>query len=518
MNSKFNKILIANRGEIAVRIIRACRELGITAVAVYSEVDKTAMHVREADEAHLIGPAAATESYLNQRVLIDTALKAGCQSVHPGYGFLAENAAFAAAVNDAGLVFIGSSPESIRLLGDKVESRRTMAKAGIPLIPGSDNVLGRHGVLPHQSMGDSQEWLSYQTAADKIGYPVLVKAAGGGGGKGMRVVRDPKDLKAALEGASREAQAAFGNPTVYLEKYLVEPRHVEFQIFGDTHGNRVHLFERECSIQRRHQKIIEETPSLALTPQLRNKMGETAIRVAEAAGYYNAGTVEFLLDKDKNFYFLEVNTRIQVEHPITEMVLGVDLVQEQIRVAAGEELSWKQSDLKQRGHAIECRIYAEDAANNFLPAAGPVLFAKEPRGPGIRFDGGVETGDEVSVYYDPIIAKLVAWASDREAAIRRIRAALDDTVILGVTNNIDFLKAVLDQPEFIAGKLHTGFLAEHLPNWKPEPPTNEEIRQLMALASLSSERKVVSGITTGQTIPDPWLTLGAWEIAKGAEQ
>jgi len=532
---RFNKILIANRGEIAVRIIRACRELDITAVAVYSEVDKTAMHVRESDEAYLIGLAAATESYLNQRVLIETALKAGCQAVHPGYGFLAENAAFAAAVNDAGLVFIGSSPESIRLLGDKVESRRTMAKAGVPLIPGSDLAggskkfqsskvpkfqSGKDGVpnSPHQSMDDRQECLSYQDAADRIGYPVLVKAAGGGGGKGMRVVRDPKDLKAALEGASREAQAAFGNPTVYLEKYLVEPRHVEFQIFGDTHGNRVHLFERECSIQRRHQKIIEETPSPALTPQLRNTMGETAIRVAEAAGYYNAGTVEFLLDKDKNFYFLEVNTRIQVEHPVTEMVLGVDLVQEQIRVAAGEELSWKQSDLKQRGHAIECRIYAEDAANNFLPAAGAVLFAREPRGPGIRFDGGVESGDEVSVHYDPIIAKLVAWASDREAAIRRIRTALDDTVILGLTNNIEFLKAALDRPEFSAGKIHTGFLAEYLPSWKPEPPTNEEIRQLMALASVSSERKVASGVTTGQTIPDPWLTLGAWEIAKGVEQ
>ncbi|HHE46927.1 MAG TPA: acetyl-CoA carboxylase biotin carboxylase subunit, partial [Bacteroidetes bacterium] len=440
----FNKILIAHRAEIAVRIIRACHELGVTAVAVYSEVDKTTMHVREADEAYLIGPAAPAESYLNQQVLIETARNAGCQAVHPGYGFLAENAEFAQAVADAGLVFIGSSPESIKLLGNKVASRQTMAEAGVPIIPGTKT-------------GSKLDDKTLTKEADRIGFPVLVKAAAGGGGKGMRIVEDPADLKAALEAARREAKAAFGDQTVFLEKYLVEPRHIEFQVFGDAFGNRVHLFERECSIQRRHQKIIEETPSTALDDELRRRMGETAVKVVKAAGYWNAGTVEFLLDKDRNFYFLEVNTRIQVEHPVTEETVGVDLVREQILVAAGRELSWKQDELSQRGHAIECRIYAEDASANFLPSAGPVHLMREPRGPGIRFDGGVESGDEVSVHYDPIIAKLICTASDRAAAVRRMRLALDETVILGLTTNIEFLKAVMERPAFLEGRLNTGF-------------------------------------------------------------
>jgi len=499
----FKKILIANRGEIAIRIIRACHELGITAAAVYSEADKTAMHVREADEAYLIGPAAPTESYLNQQVLIETARKAGCQAIHPGYGFLAENAEFAQAVADAGLVFIGSSPESIKLLGNKVESRQTMAEAGIPIIPGIKT-------------GSKLDDKTLTKEADRIGFPVLVKAAAGGGGKGMRVVEDPADLKASLEAARRESQAAFGDPTIFIEKYLVEPRHIEFQIFGDSFGNRIHFFERECSIQRRHQKIIEETPSPALDDELRGRMGETAVRVAEAAGYWNAGTVEFLLDKDRNFYFLEVNTRIQVEHPVTEETVGVDLVREQILVSAGEELSWSQDELRQRGHAIECRIYAEDAAAGFLPAAGPVHLMREPGGPGIRFDGGVETGDEVSVHYDPIIAKLIASASDRPSAIRRARMALDDTVILGLTTNIDFLKVVLEHPEFIKGHIHTGFIPQHLPDWKPADASDEQLALALALASLPTERRIVSGEGGDTSIPEPWQEFGAWQICGGS--
>jgi acetyl-CoA carboxylase biotin carboxylase subunit len=499
MESMFNKILIANRGEIAIRIIRACHELGITAVAVYSEVDKTAMHVREADEAYCIGPAAPSESYLNQAVIIETAKKAGCCAVHPGYGFLAENAEFARAVSKADLVFIGSTPESIQLLGNKVESRKTMAEAGIPLVPGmkSDSALDDKTLLKE---------------AERIGFPVLVKAASGGGGKGMRVVNDPANLQSSIEAAQREAKSAFGDPTVFLERYLVEPRHIEFQVFGDWQGNRIHLCERECSIQRRHQKIIEETPSPALDNELRQRMGETAVKVIEAAKYVNAGTVEFLLDKDRNFYFLEVNTRIQVEHPVTEETLGIDLVKEQILVAAGKELSWSQSDIKQRGHSIEARIYAEDATAGFLPSAGSVHFMKEPRGLGIRFDGGVESGDEVSVYYDPIIAKLIATASDRESAINRIRMALNGTVILGLTTNIEFLKAVLEQPAFIDGNLHTGFIPQYLPDWKPPALSDEDLAFALAVASLPSERKTVSSGDGSQEIPSPWLEIGAWQI------
>lgn len=498
----FNKILIANRGEIAIRVIQACRELGIKAVAVYSEADRMAAHVREADEAWEIGPAAPAESYLNQQVIIETARKAGCCAVHPGYGFLAENASFAKAVGEANLVFIGPSPEAIQLLGNKVASRETMAKAGIPLIPGIEK-------------GSKLDDKTLTREAERIGFPILVKAAAGGGGKGMRVVKDPADLQTAVEGARREAKSAFGDPTVFLERYLEKPRHVEFQIFGDTHGNRIHLCERECSIQRRHQKIIEETPSPIVDDDLRRRMGETAVKVAEAANYYNAGTVEFLVDANKNFYFLEVNTRIQVEHPVTEETLGIDLVREQILVAAGKELSWSQDQIKQRGHGIECRIYAEDAAAGFLPSAGPVHYMGNPQGVGVRFDCGVQTGDEVSVYYDPIIAKLVTRGEDRATSIRRARLALDNTVILGLTSNIEFLKAVLDQPSFIKGDMHTGFIDEHLSGWQPEAMTDDELDIALALASLPREHSLQSGGSEHVGIPDPWLTIGNWQIGQG---
>lgn len=495
----FKKILIANRGEIAIRVIRACHELGIHAAAVYSDVDKTAMHVREADEAYSIGPAPPNESYLKQDAIIETALKAGCDAVHPGYGFMAENSGFAALCRDSGLTFIGPSPEAIKLLGDKVASRRTMSKAGVPVIPGMDD-----GGLDDDKIARE---------ADRIGYPVLVKAAAGGGGKGMRVVHDPDNLKSSLEAARREAKAAFGDSTVFLEKFLIEPRHIEFQIFGDQHGNRIHLFERECSIQRRHQKIIEETPSPALDDDLRRLMGDTAVKVAEAADYHNAGTVEFLLDRNRNFYFLEVNTRIQVEHPVTEETLGIDLVTEQIRVADGKELSWHTDDLKQRGSAVECRIYAEDAAAGFLPSAGPVFMMSEPGGPGVRFDSGVETGDEVSVHYDPIIAKLVTCGQDRASAIRRALIALDETVILGLTTNREFLREVLANPEFQSGNLHIGFLDQHMPGWKLPEPDEIDRHLALAVASLPSGRK--THVTTGDSddrLPDPWLSLGSWEI------
>ena len=458
------------------------------------------MHVREADEAYCIGPAAPSESYLKHESIIEVAKKSGCCAIHPGYGFLAENAEFARKVAAAGLVYIGPSPEAITLLGDKVASRQTMQQAGVPVIPGVDT----------PNLSDAE----LAKEAERIGYPVLIKAAAGGGGKGMRVVRDPKDFQSSMEAARREANSAFGNPTVFLEKFLVKPRHIEFQIFSDHFGNHIHLFERECSIQRRHQKIIEETPSTALDDDLRKRMGDTAVRVAKAANYTNAGTVEFLLDEDKNFYFLEVNTRIQVEHPITEAVLGVDLVVEQIRVATGHKLSWSQADLEQRGHAVEVRIYAEDAAAGFLPAAGTAHLIVPPQGPGVRFDSGLESGDEVTVYYDPIVAKLVVHGSDRETAIKRTRKALDDTVILGLTTNIDFLKAVIDKEKFIEGDTHIEFLSEEMPEWAPEPLTGEELSLALGLASIPKAEKEIQ-VNGKVGIPEPWATLGQWEICGG---
>ncbi len=461
------------------------------------------MHVREADEAYLIGPAVASQSYLVQDRLIEVARASNCDAVHPGYGFLAENSPFAQLVNDSGLIYIGSTPESIRLLGDKVESRQIMSKAGIPLTPGitSNDALSTDHLIKE---------------SERIGYPVLVKAAGGGGGKGMRIVNDPADLKAAIEGASREAQNAFGNPTVYVEKFILEPRHIEFQVFGDTHGNCIHLAERECSVQRRHQKVLEESPSIALDEDLRRRMGETAVKVAKTAGYFNAGTVEFLLDKNRDFYFLEVNTRIQVEHPVTEEVLGVDLVKEQIRVAAGGELRWNQDELRQRGHTIEARIYAEDAESGFLPAPGPVHFLSAPAGPGIRWDGGVESGDEVSLYYDPMIAKLIVSAESRIEALIRLKQALDRTVILGLTTNIEFLKSVVEHPEFASGNLTTNFLARHIPEWSSEPISDDEAALAAALTFLSRSQKKQGGSgDASASLPDPWQSLGAWQIAAG---
>jgi acetyl-CoA carboxylase biotin carboxylase subunit len=474
----FTKILIANRGEIAVRIIRACKELNIKTVAVYSEADAKAMHVRLADEAILIGPPSPRESYLKIEAIVEAAHRSGAEAVHPGYGFLSERAEFAEAVQAAGLTFIGPGAEAIRQMGSKTGARAIMEVAGVPIVPGYDP-----HPLPLSLEGRGERGVRVEEAASKIGYPILVKAAAGGGGKGMRIVRSSAELSEAVAAASREAEHAFGDGSVFLEKYIENPRHIEFQVLADSFGNTVHLFERECSIQRRHQKIIEETPSPFLDivgvdwrvspvegdhigPSLRAQMGAAAVAAAKAVGYVNAGTVEFIVADSGTFYFLEMNTRLQVEHPITEMVTGLDLVKAQIRVAAGERLWFGQGDIRQRGHAIECRVYAEDPANNFFPSIGTITKATEPTRPGIRVDAGVTTGDEVSIHYDPMIAKVIAYGENRNDAIRKMDAALADYRLSGLTTNISFLRAVLQHEAFGRGETTTHFIEQHLAGWK----------------------------------------------------
>lgn len=439
----FRKVLIANRGEIAVRIIRACQERGIKTVAVFSEADRTALHVRYADEAYLIGPPAARDSYLCIDKLIDVARRAQADAIHPGYGFLAENAGFAAACREAGITFIGPSPEAIEAMGDKVTARDTVAKAGVPLVPGTP-----------RDMRDSD----LLEASLQLGYPVLVKASAGGGGKGMRMVRSPGELEGALGAARREALAAFGNDSVYLEKAIESARHVEIQVLADTHGNCIHLGERECSIQRRHQKLVEECPSVAVDEELRAKMGAIAVAAAQSANYVSAGTIEFLLDKDGNFYFLEMNTRLQVEHPVTEMVTGVDIVKEMISIADGRRLRYKQEDIRWKGWSIECRITAEDPDNNFMPSGGKIVALREPTGPGIRVESALYEGFEVSLFYDPMIAKLVAWGETRAEAILRMRRALTEYRIAGLKTSIPFHMGLMDSPRFQWGQFDTKFL------------------------------------------------------------
>ncbi len=503
MPELFEKVLIANRSEIAVRVIRACRTLGIKTVSVYSEADRYAVHTLMGDESHEIGPPPPLESYLNIDRLIEVAKDAKADAIHPGYGFLAENPDFAQACQDNGIVFIGSSAESIRLMGNKIESRNKMANAGIPLIPGMD--------------GSGTDLVQFEKAAEAAGYPVLIKAAAGGGGKGMRIVRDPADLETAVDGARREAKSAFGDDTVYLEKYIVDPRHVEFQVIADRHGKTVHVFERECSIQRRHQKIIEETPSVAVTPELRKRMGEAAVAVAEAAGYYNAGTVEFLLDKTGRFYFLEMNTRVQVEHPITEEVVGVDLVTEQLRVASGFPLSKSFDNPRQRGHAIECRIYAEDAANNFMPSIGKILLYREPSGPGVRVDSGVTQFSTVGIDYDPILAKLIVWGQDREVARARMIRALHDYKILGLRHSIKYLADIIAHPKFISAETYTNFIERHFADWAEDTDRNIQTA-LAAAAVINANGRARGGAPSGgaeaRQQHNPWLTSGAWRIGE----
>jgi len=456
----FKKILIANRGEIAIRIMRACKELGIRTVAVYSDADKDCLHAQFADEAIHIGAASPKESYLNSDVLIRAALSSQADAIHPGYGFLSENASFAAAVASAQLTFIGPSADSIRAMGDKAESKMLMKKAGVPTVPGHEGL---------ESEAD------FKNAAKEIGYPILVKAAAGGGGKGMRVVNNENELRDSIESARREALNAFGDERLLIEKYLPNAHHIEFQVFGDQHAHLVHLFERECSVQRRHQKIIEETPSPLLTPALRKEMGEAAVSAAKAVNYYNAGTIEFIVDPEPlKFYFLEMNTRLQVEHPVTELTTGLDLVQWQIRVAAGEHFPYQQERLTQRGHAIECRVYAEDPANGFLPSTGKLLQYIEPRGPGIRVDSGFRAGDEVTHFYDPLLAKLIVYGEYRELAIQKMQAALREFIVHGVITNIDFMQAFLSHPDFANGKVTTRWVENKLDSGGLLPPDQEQ--------------------------------------------
>src|ERR1700733_10451035 len=440
----FNKILIANRGEIAVRVLRACHEMGIAAVAVYSDVDRASLHVRKADEAYPIGAAAAAESYLNIEKILDVAARSGADAVHPGYGFLSENAKFAQACADRGGKFIGPSAAAIDAMGSKTRARQAMEKAGVPFVPGTS-----HGL---ESSDEARQ------LAERIGYPVMLKAAAGGGGKGMRLVHAPDQLKSSLEAARSEAERSFGDSEVYLEKAIVNPRHIEMQVLADEHGNTVYLGERECSLQRRHQKVMEEAPSPIVDPDMRRRMGEVAVRVAEAAAYTNAGTVEFLVDQQKNFYFLEMNTRLQVEHPVTELITGLDLVHLQIRIAAGEKLPFTQDDVRLRGHAMECRIYAEDPDNNYFPSPGKITLLLAPSGPGIRRDSGMYEGWNVPIDYDPLLAKLIGYGEDRDQAIARLTRALNEYFVGGIKTNISLFRRILRDVDFRAAKLDTGFL------------------------------------------------------------
>ena len=497
----FRRVLIANRGEIAVRVIRACRELGIETVAVYSDADRRALHVRLADRAERIGPPAAKESYLSASAIIDAARRTGAEAVHPGYGFLAENAAFAAGCRDASLVFVGPPPEAIASLGSKTEARRLAATHGVPVVPGE---------VPADQSDDA-----IAASVARVGLPVLIKPSAGGGGIGMRTVFDMGAAIESIRGARRDALGAFGDGTLYVEHLVERARHVEIQIIGDHHGHVLHLGERECSLQRRHQKVIEESPSVAVSDALRTDMGNAAIAAARAAGYRNAGTVEFLLEataQGPRFYFLEMNTRLQVEHPVTETVYGVDLVQAQLRVAAGEPLGWT-SGLTPRGHAIETRVYAEDPAQAFLPQAGVLRLYREPRGPGIRVDSGFEEGDAIDVHYDPLIAKLIVHAEDRERAILRLRAALASFPILGVRTNVPYLLAVVEDDSFARGEIDTTWLDRETASIVASLDRQEPSVAVLAAAAEALEA-TGPGARTEARSADPWTTLGGWRSAR----
>jgi acetyl-CoA carboxylase biotin carboxylase subunit len=469
----FSKVLIANRGEIALRVIRACHELGVKTVAVYSEADVAAPHVREADEAVLIGPAPSSESYLKGDRIIEAAKKTGAEAIHPGYGFLSEREWFARAVRDAGLVFIGPPAEAIAATGSKTAARQLAISANVPVVPGTT-----------EALRDAAE---ASAVAKQFGYPVLLKAAAGGGGKGMRVVREESQLASSLDAARREAKSSFGDDAVYVEKYVEGPRHVEIQVLGDLHGTMLSLGERECSVQRRHQKMIEEAPSVAVSWALRKEMGEAAVRFAAAAGYVNAGTCEFLLDCDGRFYFLEMNTRVQVEHPVTELVTGIDIVHWQLRVASGERLPFRQEEIVPRGWAIECRITSEDPANGFLPSTGRIDYLHVPGGPGVRWDGGIETGSTVGLFYDPMLAKLIVWAENREAAIARMHRALLELTIDGVESSRDFHLRVMEDGEFQRGEIQIQWLERRLPSLVDVKPPGDGARVAAIAAALLAD-------------------------------
>ena len=491
-----SKVLVANRGEIAVRVLRTCRELGLETVAVFSEADREAPHVRYADEAYCIGPPPAQESYLRGERLIETALRAGARTVHPGYGFLAESPAFARACAEAGLTFVGPGPEAMELLGDKIAARRVARDLDIPVIEGSVHTL------------DDEELLN---AAGRIGYPVMLKAAAGGGGMGIRVAHSRAELEDAIPVARREAQAAFGDDAVYLERLVEDARHVEVQLLGDTHGHVIHLGERECSIQRRHQKLIEEAPSRAVDDDLRQRICRAAVRIGQAVGYAGAGTVEFLLDPEGDFYFLEVNPRLQVEHTVTEAVTGVDVVKEQLRIAAGRELHYVQEDIRYRGWALECRILAEDPARGFIPATGCITRLIEPGGPGIRVDSGICEGLTVTSYYDSLLAKLVVWGETRGVAIVRMRRALEEYRIIGVTTNLDLHRALLDSHRFFGGQFHTRFLEEQF--LLPETGSEDHLAAALTAALLDYRRRGGAEVT-GKPRVSRWKMLGRWELMR----
>jgi acetyl-CoA carboxylase biotin carboxylase subunit len=506
----FQKVLIANRGEIAVRVMRACREMGIKTVAVFSDVDRDALHVRFADEAYPIGPPPARESYLIGERIVAVAKRAGAEAIHPGYGFLSERGEFADLCAQEGVVFIGPRGDVMRSMGDKVTARQTMEKAGVPIVPGTTERLTDEALT---------RWVR------DTGPPVMIKAAAGGGGKGMRLVKSEKELASAIARARSEAKSSFGDDSLYVEKFVEEPRHIEIQILADAHGNAVHLFERECSIQRRHQKVIEEAPGNRISPELRARMGEAAVAAAKAVDYVGAGTCEFLVDKHDHFYFLEMNTRVQVEHAITEMITGVDIVKTMIRVAAGEKLPFTQEELSISGHSIEARIYAEDPDNNFVPSPGEIVVYRPAAGPGIRIDSGVYQGARVTVFYDPMVAKLVVWGRDRQEAIERLRRALREFVVKGIKTSIPFHQKVMEHPVFLAGKYDTGFIDQHLAGGKGDPrPVGDDTREArrvgFMMAAIAAYRRdkaraaAATAVTPGAGA-DPWKAFARRSQMRG---
>ena len=497
----FNKVLVANRGEIAVRIIRACRELGIDTVAVFSEADRRGLHVRFADEAYLLGPAPSRESYLRADKIMDIARKANVDAIHPGYGFLAERESFSAMCEEAGIAFIGPKPSSIAAMGDKAEARATVIKAGVPVVPGTEDV---------GNMTDDE----LLAKATEIGFPLLIKATAGGGGKGMREVTNLEEMPTLLASARREAESAFGDGNVYLEKLIIDARHIEIQILADKHGNVIHLGERECSLQRRHQKLLEEALSSALDDDLRAKMGALAVKAAKSVDYVNAGTIEFLLDKNKNFYFLEMNTRLQVEHPVTEMVTGIDIVKEQLRIARGRPLSYAQDEVQFNGHAIECRVNAEDPYNNFMPSTGRITHSLLPTGPGVRVDTGVYPGFEITPFYDPMIAKLIVWGETRAQAILRMRRALEEYRIVGVRTNIPFHQTMMDSHRFMGGQYDTRFVEERFSMEDAEENRQDfsEVAAILATLVEHHETEVSSQfVQRNKRDASNWRWVSRWE-------
>ena len=497
LNRKIKKLLVANRGEIALRVMRSARELGIKTVAVYSDADRQSLHVRFADEAVHIGPPASSESYLRIEKIIDAAKRTGADAIHPGYGFLSENEDFATAAENAGIIFVGPPPKAIEIMGSKLAAKNAAAKFNVPLVPGTAE--------PISDIAKAKK------LSKEIGYPVLIKASAGGGGKGMRIVQNEEEFSEQMERAVSEAISAFGDGSVFVEKYVTKPRHIEFQIFGDQHGNVVHLFERECSIQRRHQKVVEEAPSSVLTPEIRKKMGEAAVNVAKSCGYYNAGTVEFILDEKLNFYFLEMNTRLQVEHPVTEQITGLDLVKLQIHVAEGGKIPFRQEDLRINGHAVEVRVYAEDPTNNFLPDIGTLKTYRRPQGHGIRVDDGFEEGMSIPFYYDPMIAKMICHAETREAAIEKTIRAIDEYQITGVETTLGFCRFVMNHEAFRSGNFDTKFVEQYFKaevlNILEEDTASDLLASALAARVMSeSSRSSTGAVSDGPQAPSKWRT------------